>query len=366
MNASSLTRFRLGACLLAVIAVSSAFLHADPTDPFDPSNKAPVLSLFTRSLLDKISFDLKLSSASVKRGGVVRLTISGTPANGFHAYPITLYTNEQAEPDLQITYAGIDGLKPLWPIAETKPELAFSLEKRKNSEEKKIVFEHGHPFEWAQDLLIDPQTKPGSYELTVTIDNLQVCNQGGCFGPAPYRPLYVTLEVLDEAVAPAKETLDRLKGPPSATMVTPTAAEIAKLKQTEKTEDGNNTTKAVDANNLSSFLWFACLSAFLMLLTPCVFPMIPITVNFFIKQSEKEHHNPLAMASVYSGTIIVLLSFIMLALGSIVIDLANNEWFNLALGLLLVVFALSLFGMYELELPHFLARFTSAREGQGA
>jgi thiol:disulfide interchange protein DsbD len=121
----------------------------------------------------------------------------------------------------------------------------------------------------------------------------------------------------------------------------------------------------VDANNLWSFLWFASISAFLMLLTPCVFPMIPITVNFFLKQSEKEHHNPLAMASVYSGTIIVLLTAIMLVLGKVVIDLANNEWFNLALGVMLIVFALSLFGMYEIELPHFLARFTSSREGQG-
>jgi thiol:disulfide interchange protein DsbD len=93
--------------------------------------------------------------------------------------------------------------------------------------------------------------------------------------------------------------------------------------------------------------------------------MIPITVNFFLKQSEKEHHNPLAMASVYSGTIIVLLTVIMLVLGQFVIDLARNEWFNLALGIVLIVFALSLFGLYEIELPHFLARYTSAHEGKG-
>jgi thiol:disulfide interchange protein len=105
--------------------------------------------------------------------------------------------------------------------------------------------------------------------------------------------------------------------------------------------------------------------AFLMLLTPCVFPMIPITVNFFLKQSEKEHHRPLAVASVYSGTIIILLTLVMLALGKVVIDLANDALFNLALGAVLIVFALSLFGMYEIELPSALARFTSAREGQG-
>ena len=55
----------------------------------------------------------------------------------------------------------------------------------------------------------------------------------------------------------------------------------------------------------------------------------------------------------------------MLVLGKLIVDLANNPWLNLGLGAVLVFFALSLFGMYEIELPNFLARFTSAREGQG-
>ena len=82
----------------------------------------------------------------------------------------------------------------------------------------------------------------------------------------------------------------------------------------EMTDVGKTANDHGDADNLWSFLWLRQLErAFLMLLTPCVFPMIPITVNFFIKQSEKEHHNPLLMASVYAGTIIILLTPIMLA-----------------------------------------------------
>ena len=41
-------------------------------------------------------------------------------------------------------------------------------------------------------------------------------------------------------------------------------------------------------------------AAIAMLFTPCVFPMIPITVSFFLKQSEKEHHKPFVTAGVYS------------------------------------------------------------------
>ena len=349
------------AVLLVMASSVPAFAQTDPTDPFDPSNKAPVLSSLTRAIVKVVDFDLKLSSPKVKRGEIVRLTITGTPAKGYHAYPINQITNEQAPSGTEIAYSGIDGLRPVWPLIESTPELVMAID-------KKIVFEHKKPFTWSQDILIDPQAKPGPYELTVTIKNLQICDKRFCIGPASYRPLYIPLEILaGDAAAPAKEILDRLQGPPKTTIITPTAAEMAKVKAEAKANpDGEFPVDTpVDANNLWSFLWFASISAFLMLLTPCVFPMIPITVNFFLKQSEKEHHNPLAMASVYSGTIIVLLTAIMLVLGKVVIDLANNEWFNLALGIMLIVFALSLFGMYEIELPHFLARFTSSREGQG-
>jgi thiol:disulfide interchange protein DsbD len=102
-----------------------------------------------------------------------------------------------------------------------------------------------------------------------------------------------------------------------------------------------------------------------MLFTPCVFPMIPITVSFFLKQSERKSHNALLTAAVYSATIIIVLAAAVLVLGGVIVQLANDAWLNLGIGALLVFFALSLFGMYELELPSGLARFTAANEGKG-
>src|SRR5207253_2172695 len=55
----------------------------------------------------------------------------------------------------------------------------------------------------------------------------------------------------------------------------------------------------VEANTgLGSFLLTAIFWGAVSLVTPCVFPMIPITVSFFLKQSEKTHHKPLALALV--------------------------------------------------------------------
>src|SRR5205085_269731 len=59
---------------------------------------------------------------------------------------------------------------------------------------------------------------------------------------------------------------------------------------------------------LLAFIFSGIFWGAVSLLTPCVFPMIPITVSFFIKQSEKEHHRPLAMAIVYSATIVIVLT----------------------------------------------------------
>jgi thiol:disulfide interchange protein DsbD len=93
--------------------------------------------------------------------------------------------------------------------------------------------------------------------------------------------------------------------------------------------------------------------------------MIPITVSFFLKQSEKQRNSPLTMATVYCLTIIVVLTLAALLLLSFFRSLSINPYMNFAMGALFIFFALSLFGMYEIELPSSLAQFTSACEGQG-
>jgi thiol:disulfide interchange protein DsbD len=116
---------------------------------------------------------------------------------------------------------------------------------------------------------------------------------------------------------------------------------------------------------LLAFIQSGIVFGAISLVTPCVFPMIPITVSFFIKQSEKEHHKPFVMALVYSGTIVAMLT----AGGVLLIGFFQNlsqHWVtNLALGLLFGFFALSLFGMYEIRLPSSLANFTSTQQGRG-
>ncbi|MSR59360.1 MAG: hypothetical protein EXS05_17240, partial [Planctomycetaceae bacterium] len=106
------------------------------------------------------------------------------------------------------------------------------------------------------------------------------------------------------------------------------------------------------------------------LLTPCAFPMVPITVSFFHKQSEKAHHKPVTMAAVYCGGIIATFTILGIVLSAIfgpafLNQVANNPWFNLGLALLLVFFALNLLGMFEIRIPSWLLTYTATQEGRG-
>ncbi len=99
----------------------------------------------------------------------------------------------------------------------------------------------------------------------------------------------------------------------------------------------------------------AFLSGFAALLTPCVFPMIPMTVSFFTKQS-KSRGAGIRNAIFYGISIVVIYvllgSLVTLIFGADSLNaLSTNVWFNLAFFILLVVFAISFMGAFEIVLP---------------
>ena len=121
---------------------------------------------------------------------------------------------------------------------------------------------------------------------------------------------------------------------------------------------------------LFSFILFALGMGFLALLTPCVFPMIPITVSYFTKEGEKEDNNPIFSASLYALGIIfifttlgLLLSFTLGASGAG--DLAANPWINIFIASLFIYLAFSLFGYYEIQTPSFIRQFSMNQESRG-
>jgi thiol:disulfide interchange protein DsbD len=110
-------------------------------------------------------------------------------------------------------------------------------------------------------------------------------------------------------------------------------------------------------SNLWMIFGLGFLGGLIALLTPCVFPMIPLTVSFFTKQSQQKSKG-VANAILY-GFFIVLIYFL-LSLpfhlfssvdSQILNTIATNIWLNVAFFVIFVVFAFSFFGYYELTLP---------------
>ncbi len=111
---------------------------------------------------------------------------------------------------------------------------------------------------------------------------------------------------------------------------------------------------AADLSILGIFI-AGMLGGFLALLTPCVFPMIPLTVSFFTKRSPTRKKG-LSNALIYASSIIliyVLLGFLVtVTLGSDQLNtLASSAFFNLLFFIIFFIFALSFFGAFEITLP---------------
>ena len=121
------------------------------------------------------------------------------------------------------------------------------------------------------------------------------------------------------------------------------------------TKKVSSSKKNESKKGLLAIFFIAFLSGFAALLTPCVFPMIPMTVSFFTKQSKNKSQG-IRNAIIYGIAIIA----IYVLLGSVVTwafgadslnALSTNVWFNVIFFLLLVVFAVSFLGAFELTLP---------------
>jgi thiol:disulfide interchange protein len=127
--------------------------------------------------------------------------------------------------------------------------------------------------------------------------------------------------------------------------------------------------KSDTQRGLWSIFFIAFLSGFAALLTPCVFPMIPMTVSFFTKQS-KTRATGIRNAIIYGISIIViyvLLGFLVTWIfGADALNaLSTNVWFNIIFFVLLVVFAASFLGAFEIMLPNSWANKVDSQADRG-
>ena len=332
-----------------------------PADPFSDQNA--------------VGSDSKLE---VRRGETFLVVIEGTPQPGWHTYPLHQHTKEQGTVQLsKVLLKDAKDFADLWPLTESEPKLVD------HGPELGSAYEYEEPFTWTMEVLVRPSAPPGTTNLEIDVA-LQVCDPKGCTSENHTLTVPVTVStkaalslssdvekrLAEYDAAKAKERAERERkaaGTPTSTGA-PSSAGSFDFRPYNVVDSPSLQTLS-GGGSKNSGLWAtivtAVLGGFISLLTPCVFPMIPVTVSFFLKQGERAHHRPLTMAAVYCATIVAVLTAGGMALVH-VLQVISQHWItNIFLTGVFVFFALSLLGMYEIALPSGLANLTGAREGKG-
>lgn len=168
---------------------------------------------------------------------------------------------------------------------------------------------------------------------------------------------------------------DTLCLPPKTVKVTFAGVEQRTTNNEQRTTDRPTTDNRQQQTDLWPFIWLAITFGAISLLTPCVFPMIPITVSYFMKHSDGDRVRTLKLATVYSVGIIATFSLLgmllAVAFGAAGINLfAANPWVNLVIAAIFIFFAFNLFGFYEITIPSSvlsgLDKITRSKEGKGS
>ena len=134
-------------------------------------------------------------------------------------------------------------------------------------------------------------------------------------------------------------------------------------------EDTKNTSDEKEGKSMWALFFISFISGFAALLTPCVFPMIPMTVSFFTKQSKTKAQG-IANAIIYGLSIIAIYVALGVGVSSVfgadaLNNMATNVYFNIGFFILLIVFAASFLGAFEIQLPSSWTNKSVEAEGKG-
>ncbi len=275
------------------------------------------------------------------------LVFSATVEDGWHLYSLIPTTGDGAPNPTEIKFKKTKDYELIGKVKESKTKTDFD----KDLELTTIYHEHTGSFTQKIKLLTNEKIK-----IKAKL-SYQSCRLGQCIFP-PADDVEFELQGTSACVSSTSVAATESVTPDTskAAILKIDSSAIAKKEHPVITETHYEDEKPA----ASSMSWFAIFMAgfiggFAALLTPCVFPMIPMNVSFFTKQSKTKQQG-IRNALLYAIFIIVL--YVGLGLGVTLIfgagalhTLSTNVWFNLAFFALLLIFAASFLGAFEIVLP---------------
>lgn len=192
-------------------------------------------------------------------------------------------------------------------------------------------------------------------DFTVTgFLDFQTCDENKCL--PPYKmDLSAKAKLPKEEVEGDPEETDTIPEVAEADTTNAEVAPVAEDKDSKDDKKKKDSKEDEEENSIWAIFFLSFAAGLAALLTPCVFPMIPMTVSFFTKQS-KTKAKGIKNAIIYGISIIViyiLLGTVVTAVfgAEVLNEMSTNPTFNIVFFILLVVFAISFMGAFEIRMP---------------
>lgn len=297
-------------------------------------------------ILDPVKWTTQIEK---KANGNYLLTFNGVIEKDWHMY--SQFTAEGGSLPLEILFKNQKGnFELIGKTKESKTKTAYNdiFEVNETFFEKKAQL--------TQEIKLT-NSKLAKVEVAL---NYQVCKEA-CINLEKSFTFKIPSPTTDLADAqPISDTTNTVVDTAAVVNQTEAATTVETTPSTESTEE---------EMGLWSIFIIAFFSGFAALLTPCVFPMIPMTVSFFTKQSKSKSAG--VRNALFYGISIIVIYVILGVLvtwifGAAALNaLSTNVWFNLFFFALLVVFAVSFLGAFEIMLPNSWANKVDSQADRG-
>jgi len=316
----------------------------------------PFQKLFAQ--MDPVSFQISEIPEQVEAGESFNVVIDASIEGDWHLYSVNLDPDAGPFPT-EIELKG-DGIELASDVTESEPIIAFD----PNFDAEVGWFSDNATF------TVPVRFKKGAASNKVEIAiTYQVCNDKYCLPPKT-KTVNGTVEVAGQGQA--VNTADAGETGSAAAIHEQKPEQQKKKNEQEKVESASAAASGLGGSGgIFSFLWIAILAGFTALLTPCVFPMIPLTVSFFSKKNDSHGKQGFGEAVIF-GLAIVATFTLLGALLALFVGVsganrfASNPWVNLFIGGVLIVFAISLLGAFEIRLPYQVTNWLNRKSNEGS
>lgn len=306
----------------------------------------------------KAEWTAQFMPADARAGEGGQIVVTAKIDSGWHIYAPTspkdgpIATTIALSKDSKSLVAG----KVVQPTPEKKHDAGFNIDVEVYSD----TISFGLPVTVAS-------SAKGAQKATIEI-RYQACDDSTCMPPENVKIPITFTPAAGAARADHKKPITTLPKP-AAPEKTEKEGGVAGLVSQPPSSGGPT---PLEKQPLLPFLWLSILAGFSALLTPCVFPMIPITVSYFIKKKDAPETNKISVAGPLAYCLGIIGTFTGVGVVTAAIfgagtiqRFANAPVTNIVLALLFTVLAANLFGVFEIVLPSALVNKASEGSQRG-